>query len=314
MALTESEILASLRVLVAMARADHILTAPEERAIEEAALASGIEGVNVKTLFGTDFDLDAELAKLVSAEAKKSAYESAYALAHADETCTIEEEALLTHIETRLGIGESERSLMKRLLEEAEDTVLPGHIAEIVDPDRRSKEIAEDTLKYAILSAALGAFPIPGLAVATDLAVTALQVKLVRDVAQYFGRSLDKKQAAELVAGASLGMGIRIALSNLAKLVPGWGSAVGGASAFVATFALGTVAKRYFESGGTDATMLATEFQRAKQEAKEAYASKKDAVDAKRAETKARVDELGAQLREGKISKAEYEQRIEELA
>jgi uncharacterized protein (DUF697 family) len=312
--MTETETLASLRVLVAMARADGVLTPPEESAIEDAIQEASLEGVTLKSLFGTSFDIDAELDKLASDEAKRATYESAYALAHADEACTAQEEALLQHIESRLGFGPDHRSALKKLLAEVEDTVLPSHIAEVVDPDRRGLEIREDTVKYSILSAALGAFPIPGLAIATDLAVTALQTKLVRDIAQYYGKKLDKRQAAELLAGAGLGMGLRIALTNLAKFVPGWGSAVGAASAFASTYALGTVAGRYFETGGKDATLLRVELEAARKDAKAAYAEQKSAVAAKQAATKARLEQLGIELKEGLITRAEYEKKVEELA
>jgi uncharacterized protein (DUF697 family) len=312
--MTETETLASLRVLVAMARADGILSPPEERAIEEAIEEAKLEGVTLKTLFGSDFSLDLELDKITSAEAKRATYESVYALASVDDAVTAQEEALLEHIEAKLGFGAAERSALRKLLDEAEDTVLPSHITEVVDPERRAIEIREDTLKYSILSAALGAFPIPGLAIATDLAVTALQTKLVRDVAQYYGKKLDRKQAAELLAGAGLGMGLRIALSNLAKFVPGWGSAVGAAGAFVSTFALGTVAARYFESGGKDASLLREELAAAKKDAKEMYAQQKAAVAAKQAETQARLEELGKELKEGRITKAEYEKQVAALA
>lgn len=312
--MTETETLASLRVLVAMARADGILSPPEENAIEEAIGEAKLEGVTLKSLFGSDFSLDDELAKIKTPEARRATYESVYALSHVDDAVTAQEEALLEHIEAKLGFGAAERSALRKLLDEAEDTVLPSHIAEVVDPERRAIEIREDTVKYSILSAALGAFPIPGLAIATDLAVTALQTKLVRDVAQYYGRKLDKKQAAELLAGAGLGMGLRIALSNLAKLVPGWGSAVGAAGAFVSTYALGTVAARYFEAGGKDASLLREELAAAKKDAKEMYAQQKAAIAAKQAETKARLDELGQDLKDGKITKTEYEKQVAALA
>ncbi|NUO49767.1 MAG: hypothetical protein HOV80_13005 [Polyangiaceae bacterium] len=311
--MTETETLASLRVLVAMARADGILSPPEEKAIEEAIEEANLEGVTFKSLFVSDFSLDEELDKLTSPEARRATYESVYALASVDDAVTAQEEALLEHIEAKLGFGPEQRSALRKLLDEAEDTVLPSHIAEVVDPERRAIEIREDTLKYSLLSAALGAFPIPGLAIATDLAVTALQTKLVRDVAQYYGKKLDKKQAAELLAGAGLGMGLRIALSNLAKLVPGWGSAVGAAGAFVSTYALGIVASRYFESGGKDASLLREQLAAAKKDAKEMYSQQKAAVAAKQAETKARLDQLGQELKDGKITKAEYEKQVEAL-
>jgi uncharacterized protein (DUF697 family)/uncharacterized tellurite resistance protein B-like protein len=314
MPMTSVELLASLRVLRAMARADGVLHPEEWRALEEAIAQAGLEGVTMKTLFDGEVDVNAELSKLESEDAKRATYQSAYALAHADHTCTPEEEALLELIAERLGIAEHDRSLVRRVLDEAADTVLPSHIAAIVDEEQRGRAIAEDTIKYSLLAAALGAFPIPGIAIATDLAVTALQTKLVRDVAQYFGRSLDAKQAGELLAGAGIGMGIRIALTNLAKFIPGYGSVVGAASAFVSTYALGTVATRWFERGGKDTSTLRDELDAAKKEAKKAYEAKKGDVAAKQKETQAALEALGKALADGSITQAEYEKRVADLA
>ena len=105
--------------------------------------------------------------------------------------------------------------------------MLPSSIQPVSDPVLRATEIKSDVLKYSVLSGALGAFPIPGLAIATDLAVVGLQVKLVRDIGQRWGHKVDKQAAASLLGGLGLGTGARIAVSNLAKLIPVWGSVVG---------------------------------------------------------------------------------------
>jgi uncharacterized protein (DUF697 family) len=213
-----------------------------------------------------------------------------------------------------LGVAKEQQTLLGRLFAETKDTVLLSNIKPIADPARRSAEIREDALKYAILSAILGAFPIPGVAIATDLAAVALQVKLVRDIGQYHGHKVDAKAAKTLLAGLGLGTGARIAVTNLVKLVPGWGSAVGAASSFAATYAVGRVMDGYFTRGAGDTSSLKDEFKAAEKEGKKAYKESKDVISAKEAEAKAKLDALNAEYKAGAIDQATYEKRAAELA
>ena len=129
----------------------------------------------------------------------------------------------------------------------------------------------------------LGAFPIPGVAIATDLAIVAVQVKMVRDIGQYHGHKVDKEGAKSLLYGLGLGTGARIAVNNIVKLVPGWGSAFAAVTSFAATFAVGKVMEKYFADGKkADAAALKKEFQAAQKEGKAAYAEHKDEVAALR--------------------------------
>src|SRR5690606_21337339 len=154
-----------------------------------------------------------------------------------------------------------------------------------------------------------------GVALATDLAIVGLQVKLVRDVGQYWGHKVDKEAAKTLLAGLGLGTGARIAVSNLAKLVPVWGSAFGATTAFATTWALGKIANRYFESGQkADIAQLKTELKALEKEGKEAYAQQKEAIERKRQEAAAKLEALNAERKDGKISQAEYEKQVAALA
>jgi uncharacterized protein (DUF697 family) len=178
----------------------------------------------------------------------------------------------------------------------------------------REKEVSKDVLKYSIMSAVLGSFPVPGVAIATDLGVVALQVKLVRDMGQYWGHKLDRKAATSLLGGLGLGTGMRIAVSNLAKLVPGWGSVFGGSAAFASTWALGKVARMYFDSGmKTDVTTLKNEFRSAEGEGREAWTKQSSVIDAKRKETNERLAALQADLDSGKLTRADYETKVSSL-
>jgi uncharacterized protein (DUF697 family) len=309
-----NEAFACMRVLVAVAKADGRIT-DEEMAALSASIAMLPAGADLHRFLAESPNVDSLLAGVTTPAAREQLWESAYAMVHADGKASSEEVALLDKMRAAFQIHEAKVSTTARLLDEAKDTVLPSHIEPITDPAGRQKEIDSDVLKYAVLSAVLGAFPVPGLAIATDLAIVALQVKLVRDIGQYWGHKVDKEAAKTLLGGLGLGTGARIAVANLAKLVPVWGSAFGATSAFATTWALGKIANRYFERGRpADLGELKKELKSVEKEGKEAYASQKDAIEAKRRATEAKLTALAESRKAGAITQADYERQVAELA
>ncbi|MCX7806009.1 MAG: TerB family tellurite resistance protein [Planctomycetota bacterium] len=316
MPVTEREAVACLKIVVAMAKADGKLEEAEKRALEEAIKDLKIAGVpNVENLLEEQVNLDAEVSVLASRDARMLAYESACSMAMADGECSQEEQRLLDRLKKDLKISDRNASILTRVINEARDTVLPSNIQPISDPEKRAKEIKEDVLKYSVLSAVLGAFPVPGLAVVTDMAVVGLQVKMVRDVGQYYGHKVDKAAAKSLLGALGLGTGARIAVSNLCKFVPVWGSAVGAAASFASTWALGRIADRYFAGGAKeDPAKLREEFKKAEQEGKSVYEQNKALVEEKRKAARTKIEALNKDLKAGKITPEEYEKKIAELS
>ena len=316
MAITESEAVTGLRILVAIAKADGTIH-DDERAALTAAL-DGVKlpaGTTVDSLLAESVDVDRELGAVKGAEARGDIYKSAYGMAHADGTCSKEEQALLDRIKTAWEIPEKQATLVARLFAETKDTVLPSNIQAITDPAKRSKEITEDVLKYSLLSALLGAFPIPGVAIATDLAIVAVQIKMVRDIGQYHGHKVDKESAKSLLYGLGLGTGARMAVNNIVKLVPGWGSAFAAVTSFAATFALGKVMDKYFVDGAkANVAALKKDFKAAETEGKAAYAEHKSKVDELEATQKAKLQKLSDDLNAGKLTLEAYEREVAALA
>ena len=322
MTMSGRETIAGVRVLVCVAKADGVVHEDERKALAASLEGAPLPlGMTLETLLAEAIDLDAQLENLVTPESKDQVFKSACSLAYADGTCSPEEQKMLDHIQARLGIPREQSSIVSRIFAEARDTVLPSNIQPIADPARRAKAIADDTLKYSVLGALLGAFPVPGLAIATDLAVVAVQVKLVRDIGQYYGHSVDVQAAKSLLYGLGLGTGARMAVANLAKVVPGWGSAFGGAAAFTSTWGLGKVMDRFFATRPTgelgtpaQAGKLKEEFAAAQQEGKLAYQENRDSIAAKEERDKAKLAALNSDLAAGKIDQAEYERRVAALA
>lgn len=308
------EATACVRALVAIAKADGKITA-EERETLMTALSALPASSDLQPFLDATFDFDQVLSEVKTPQAREQLWQSAYSMIHAEGTASPEEERLVELMRTSFQIGDATVSTTRRLLDETKDTLLPSHIEAISDPARRQKEIDQDILKYSVLSAVLGVFPVPGIAIATDLAIVAIQVKLVRDIGQYWGHKVDKAAAKTLLGGLGLGTGARIAVSNLAKLVPVWGSAFGGTTAFATTWALGKIANRYFESGAkADLAQLRKEMKGMEKAGKEAYAEQKAAIEAKRKETSEKVAALNEQRKAGTISQPEYETQVAALA
>lgn len=320
--IAEKEALACLRVLVAIARADGTVHNDERKSL--AAALESLElpgGATVDSLLAEKPDLEAELAQVTSVDAREQLYRSAYFMAYADGTCTKEEQAMLDRIADATG---ADRNSLAGLFvgvgagNDGADDAPRGSLfdvpAAITDPVERAGKITSHVLKYSAVTAVLGAFPVPGLAIATDLAVIALQLKMVRDVGGLWGQAVDAKRARSILYSLGLGTGARLAVSNLAKFVPGWGSVFGAATSFASTYALGKIIDKFFSSGGDAIEALKDEFEIAKKEGKQVYAEQKDAIVESQRSVGPALDALAADLKAGKITQAEFDTKVAALA
>ena len=111
--------------------------------------------------------------------------------------------------------------------------------------------------KHVLAAMGAGLVPIPLVDVA---AITALQMKMIRDLAQFYQVKLAKNQLTysligSVTAGVGAPMAITPLLSSSLKLIPGFGTAAGVASLPIVggacTYALGKVFAGHFEAGGT---------------------------------------------------------------
>lgn len=101
---------------------------------------------------------------------------------------------------------------------------------------------------------AMGAGMIPIL-IADILAVSALQLDMIRQLCKVYEVDFEETQGKALVTSLTSSALARIGAASLIKLVPGIGSFIGGAAESVfagaSTYALGEVFKKHFSSGGT---------------------------------------------------------------
>ncbi len=122
-----------------------------------------------------------------------------------------------------------------------------------------------------------GLMPLPILDI---VAVTAIQVDMLKQIASEYGVSFSESEGKAWVSALAGNLMVRIG-ANALKLIPGIGSVVGGLTSAIASgassYAIGQVATNHFESGGTFSNMdmdaarrtYEQEFERGKQVAKD---------------------------------------------
>jgi uncharacterized protein (DUF697 family)/tellurite resistance protein len=314
MAITDKEAVASLRVLVCVAQADGVLHEEEKKVLQSTF--EGIElpdGASLDEFLDETIDLDTQLSKLKSKEAKQQAFQSAYLLAHADGECSDEEQEILDSMQKTLGIDAAEVEAVAALLQHESSEGPPPAFTFIEDPEERRATVQRETFKCSMVCALFGAFPVPGLAIATDLAVVALQINLVREIGQMWGQTVDKESAKGMLATLGVGTGLRLAVSNLLKFFPGWGILAGATTSFASTWAVGRVIDQHFADPKDDLEELKAEFEKAEKEGKKTYKEKKKEIEEKQQETKAAVEALNEERKEGRLTQAEFEERVSML-
>ncbi len=316
MPIEQREAMAALRVLIAVAKADGTFRKAEKDAFRTAMSGLNLpESATLDVLLEEEVNLEDQLPRIKSEDARAFTFDSAYTLAHADRECTLGEQKVLDRIKEHFNIPDENVTLLGRLLGEFKDTVLPSNIEPISDTAKREAAVQEDTLKYAIITAVLGAFPIPVVALATDIAVIGIQTKMVRDIGQYWGHRVDDQASRSLLYGVGMGSAVQVAINNLAKFVPFFGSAAVAASNFAATWALGKIADQYFESGGkAEYSTLKDAFETAQKDGELVFQEHQSHIDSKGKEHEKMIQSFNMALKAKQISQAEYQKRIAELA
>ena len=118
--------------------------------------------------------------------------------------------------------------------------------------EQRGKQADKIIRQHLLFSMGAGLIPLPG---ADFLAVTAVQVDMIRSLSNLYEQAFEESRGKAIV-GALAGSGLsRLGASAMIKVIPGFGSLVGGASMAIlsgaSTFAIGQVFKLHFEAGGT---------------------------------------------------------------
>lgn len=125
----------------------------------------------------------------------------------------------------------------------------------IMSNGKNDRSSHADTIirNHVILSMGAGfIIPIP---IADVLAVSALQLDMIRQLSRVYEIDFAESQGKAIISSLTSSTLARAGARSFIKLVPGIGTLIGGAtvSAFngASTYAVGEVFKRHFESGGT---------------------------------------------------------------
>ena len=302
------EVLAGIKLLVAIAKADGRLHDNEELAIKNALEGADLGGdVTVEKLLLEVVDVDAEVKKITSTEARRSAYEAACAMVYVDGDAAGSERAILDKIRKTWEV-QKPQSAVQRMSAALKQDWLPSTIAQIDDPVKRDETIDRLVVRACVRAAIFGAIPVPFVG---EFLVSFVGIQALQSIGALYGHSRDSafwKAFAGNFVGATAA---RIAVLSLMKLVPGWGSVVGASGAYASTWAMARATRLYFEKGASmDPAALREVFREAKKEgaAKAKEASSEIAAETDRiAAIRAKLD---ADLAAGTITEEQYAERI----
>jgi uncharacterized protein (DUF697 family) len=177
--------------------------------------------------------------------------------------------------------------------------------------------VAEKSIRqHVIWAVGAGLVPIP---LADFVAVTAIQLDLIRQLCTQYGVTYQEGQGKVWVSALTGGAIARIGASAI-KAIPGIGTLLGGLSMSIAsgasTYAVGQVVLHHLASGGTLSNLnmdaakarYAEAYEKGKDVAKEASAKQAAAGD-----VAGRLEKLAELKAKGLISEAEYDAKKAEL-
>ena len=119
--------------------------------------------------------------------------------------------------------------------------------------DDLEKKVRADAMikNHMVWSMSAGFIPIP---IADMLAVTAIQLDMVRSLARVYEVEFKESQGKAIITSLA-GSGVARLSANAVKFIPGVGTLVGGltmaALSGASTYAIGEVFKKHFQTGGT---------------------------------------------------------------
>lgn len=304
------EIVASLMVLVRLAIADAELEGTENNLLIEAIKSLELpEDITLDRLLDDRTNLDELLSKITSPIIREKVYQSAYLMARIDGDLAEEEEVLLDRIQVKLQLSAVKVESLQKLVIETQDLSIVEQVQAITDPEARAAAVDTNIRVMSLMHAMSGAMPIPGFAIVTHLMIYKDQVELMQKIARIWGYSSDHKfeELDRAVFGSMGATAARVALSNVALLIPVWGSVIGASTAFSMTWAIGELTKRFFASGGQlDEASLAEQFADMKLLGQRTFEESQEFIGVKQQELAGVLEELQTRLTSGAIGPQDY--------
>jgi uncharacterized protein (DUF697 family) len=279
--MTAQEKEAILAVALMAAFADNNQQQAEHEAVRRVADGFQMDAMDLGATFQKvltkQVTLEGAAAALESPEAKSLAYELARSVCEASGPVVPEEQQFLASLAAAL-LARGTAAVPQAAVVPAAAPIFPD-MPEI--PAAPTEDLEPVLLKYAILTAALELLP----QTTGSLAIVPTQMKMVYDIGKRHGIALDRNSLKDFGAALGIGAVSQVLEGGLRKILSGvmgglggksgvtvgdlTGGVAGTAMTFATTYALGTVADRYYASGRQmDIPTLKAEFNKLLETAK----------------------------------------------
>ncbi len=305
------EILAGIKLLVAMAKADGRLHDNEESAIQNALDGASLGAdVTIESLLKENVDVEAELGKIKSPDVRRQTYDALCAMVYVDGDGSPAEKAIIEKMR-KVWELDAQKTMGERFKHALRQDFIPSTLGKIDDPVQRDKELDNLVLRNCIKTAVFGGIPVP---LVGEFLVSFSQVQMLQSIGHIYGHHRDAAFWKALSANFIGATAARIAVLSLVKLIPGWGSVVGASGAFATTWAMGRATRLYFEKGeALDPNALKEAFKTARAEGVAKAKEAKSQIDAEAERVAAARKKLDDDLAAGKIAEDEYTKQVAAL-
>lgn len=251
---------AAVTLALLAAAADGTQSPAEQAQLTTLAAKAGVSDLPAlaKQVAAGKVGLREVAARFSDDAARREAYEIALLVCNADGPANAREQTFLTDLRAALGLGATDlRTTEQGVRALATVSVAPAG-AGASGATGSEAALDETILQQAMLTGALEILP-DRLA---NLAILPLQLRLVYQVGQHYGQSLDADQIKDLAGTLGIGAAAQLVEGMVRKVLGGLtggllggmlggatGLAAGAAVSFAATYALGHVAKQYYAQG-----------------------------------------------------------------
>ena len=279
MLIEPQEAIASLKLLVYVAKADGQLHPREATILTEAwkkaqQLSTLPKDVTIDNILAEDIQIEDLLPQITTPKTQRVIYKASYIIAEINGTSP-EQQAILNKIAASFQALEQDSLVNNDSLTEAAAQSPHDFIEAIAAQLVSIKEVRDLILDYAIGIAILGFNPIPGMNLVTDAIAFGLILKMIRDIGSKWG--YPKGQDAIAIIGSIFGGfgALLAAITSWASIafiglyMPVIGEFATASFFFTLTWAIGQATNQFYLSGRQlNAAALKQAFLQAQKEGK----------------------------------------------
>lgn len=259
MLMEPEEAIASLKLLVCLAKADGKIYPKEEQILTEAwqkvqKLSDMPKNTTLDSILAEDITIESILPQITTPNTQKVLYKTAYLLAEIDGVAPAQQ-SVLDKIEASFKLLDRNSLVDNRSLAELAVTSPHDFMEAIASQLLPVKEVRDLILDYAIGIAILGFNPFPGANLITDTIAFGLILKMISDIGKKWG--YPKGQDVIAIIGSIFGGcgALAAALTSWATIsfvgiyVPIIGEFAATSFFFTLTWAIGQATNQFYLSG-----------------------------------------------------------------